>query len=100
MQPQGHVQMMVRLAAWNEKLQAAIDAPRWRLEGAKQLAIEPGTPDRIARALRDAGYTDPEGAGELGGRSDFGGAQFVLRDADGSLLGGSDKRKDGLALGA
>lgn len=100
MQPQGHVQMMVRLAAWGEKLQAAIDAPRWRLEGAKQLAIEPGTPDRIAKALRDAGYTDPEGAGELGGRSDFGGAQFVLRDDDGSLLGGSDKRKDGLALGA
>lgn len=99
MQPQGHVQMMVRLAAWGEELQAAIDAPRWRLEGAKALAIEPGTPDRIARALRDAGYSDPEGAGELGGRSDFGGAQFVLRCADGSLRGGSDKRKDGLALG-
>lgn len=99
MQPQGHVQMMVRLAAWGEKLQAAIDAPRWRLEGGKTLAIEPGMPDAISRALRAAGYTDPDGAGELGGRSDFGGAQFVLRDQDGSLLGGSDKRKDGMALG-
>lgn len=100
MQPQGHVQMMVRLAAWGEKLQPAIDAPRWRLEGDMALAIEPGTPDAIVRTLRDAGYSDPEGAGELAGRSDFGGAQFVVRDEDGSLLGGSDKRKDGVALGA
>ncbi|WP_269932653.1 gamma-glutamyltransferase family protein [Aminobacter sp. HY435] len=100
MQPQGHVQLLVRLAAWGEDLQSAIDAPRWRLEGAKALAIEPGTPDTIAKALRAAGYTDPVGAGELAGRSDFGGAQFVLRAEDGSLHGGSDKRKDGVALGA
>lgn len=99
MQPQGHVQLLVRLAAWGEKLQPAIDAPRWRLEGANELAIEPGTPATIAKALRDAGYTDPAGAGELAGRSDFGGAQFVMREKDGSLLGGSDKRKDGQALG-
>ncbi len=99
MQPQGHVQLLVRLAAWGEKLQPAIDAPRWRLEGANELAIEPGTPAAIAKTLRDAGYTDPAGAGELAGRSDFGGAQFVMRDQDGSLLGGSDKRKDGQALG-
>lgn len=100
MQPQGHVQMLVRLAAWGEELQAAMDAPRWRLEGAKALAIEPGTPDFITKALRDAGYTDPVGAGELGGRSDFGGAQFVMRDKSGGLVGASDKRKDGQALGA
>jgi gamma-glutamyltranspeptidase/glutathione hydrolase len=100
MQPQGHVQLLVRLAAWGEKLQAAIDAPRWRLEGDKALAIEPGTPEAIVKTLRAAGYSDPEGTGELAGRSDFGGAQFVLRDDDGSLLGGSDKRKDGVALGA
>lgn len=99
MQPQGHVQLLVRLAAWGERLQPAIDAPRWRLEGANELAIEPGTPAAIAKTLRDAGYTDPAGAGELAGRSDFGGAQFVMRDQDGSLLGGSDKRKDGQALG-
>ncbi len=100
MQPQGHVQLLVRLAALGERLQAAIDAPRWRLEGDKALAIEPGTHDAIVKTLREAGYSDPEGAGELAGRSDFGGAQFVVRDDDGSLLGGSDKRKDGLALGA
>ncbi|HRP97109.1 MAG TPA: gamma-glutamyltransferase [Rhodocyclaceae bacterium] len=99
MQPQGHVQLLVRLAVWQQPLQAAIDAPRWRLESDTTLAIETGTPEPVVRALRAAGYADPAGAGELGGRSDFGGAQFVLRAPDGRLVGGSDRRKDGIALG-
>lgn len=98
MQPQGHVQLLTRLAAWGQPLQAAIDAPRWRLEADRALALEAGTPPEVAAALRAAGFHEPQGLGELGGRSDFGGAQVVLRDADGRLVGGSDKRKDGLAL--
>jgi len=98
MQPQGHVQLITRLAAWGEPLQAAIDAPRWRLEADRALALEAGTPAAVAQALRAAGYLEPDGLGELGGRSDFGGAQVVLRDAHGRLIGGSDKRKDGTAL--
>ncbi|MBS1182280.1 MAG: Gamma-glutamyltransferase [Proteobacteria bacterium] len=97
MQPQGHLQLLVRLAVWGEPLQAAIDAPRWRLEGGA-LAIENGTDPAISECLRSAGYAPPS-SGELGGRSDFGGAQVVLRAADGSLRGGSDRRKDGMALG-
>lgn len=99
MQPQGQLQLLLQLAAWDMPLQAAIDAPRWRLESDKALAIEAGMPDAITQALRDAGFVDPLGAGELGGRSDFGGAQVVMRTPDGALLGGSDRRKDGLALG-
>lgn len=99
MQPQGHVQLLVRLAAWGQPLQAAIDAPRWRLENDQVLALEAGTPEPWIQALRQAGYTEPTGQGELGGRSDFGGAQVVLRAADGRLIGGSDRRKDGCALG-
>ncbi len=98
MQPQGHVQLITRLAAWGQPLQAAIDAPRWRLESDRALALEAGTAPDVAAALRAAGYQEPQGLGELGGRSDFGGAQVVLRDAQGRLLGGSDRRKDGLAL--
>ncbi|MDZ4357439.1 MAG: gamma-glutamyltransferase, partial [Variovorax sp.] len=98
MQPQGHVQLITRLAAWGEPLQAAIDAPRWRLEADRALALEAGTPPEVATALRAAGYHEPQGLGELGGRSDFGGAQVVLRDPAGRLIGGSDKRKDGMAL--
>jgi gamma-glutamyltranspeptidase/glutathione hydrolase len=98
MQPQGHVQLLMRLAAWQQPLQSAIDAPRWRLESDTALALETGTPPAVSAALRAAGYSEPAGLGELGGRSDFGGAQVVLRDPHGRLLGGSDKRKDGLAL--
>jgi gamma-glutamyltranspeptidase / glutathione hydrolase len=35
----------------------------------------------------------------VAGRSDFGGAQVVMRTADGRLAGGSDRRKDGMAVG-
>ncbi|QHI98601.1 gamma-glutamyltransferase [Xylophilus rhododendri] len=100
MQPQGQLQLLLRVAAFGEPLQAALDAPRWRLESQSALAIEAGMPDAVTRALREAGYTDPVGAGELGGRSDFGGAQFVMRRADGMLVGASDLRKDGVAWGA
>ncbi|MCX5496633.1 gamma-glutamyltransferase [Kaistia dalseonensis] len=100
MQPQGHVQLLLRIAAWGEPLQAALDAPRWRLESDTALAIEAGTPQPIVDAFRAAGFTDPAGSGELAGRSDFGGAQIVMRASDGSLIGASDKRKDGVARGA
>ncbi|WP_439115672.1 gamma-glutamyltransferase family protein [Hydrogenophaga sp.] len=100
MQPQGQVQLITRLAAWGQPLQTAIDAPRWRLEAERALALESGTQPAVAEALRAAGYHEPHGLGELGGRSDFGGAQVVLRDPQGRLIGGSDKRKDGLALAA
>ncbi len=99
MQPQGHVQLLLRIAAWGEPLQAALDQPRWRLESDTVLAIEPGMPQPIVKAMRAAGYGEPSGAGELAGRSDFGGAQFVTRAPDGALLGASDKRKDGVARG-
>lgn len=99
MQPQGHVQLLMRVAAWGEPLQAALDAPRWRLEGDNLLAIEEGTPPDVVAALRGAGLADAGSIGNIAGRSDFGGAQFVVRDADGALTGASDKRKDGMALG-
>lgn len=98
MQPQGQVQLLCRMLAGGEAPQAALDQPRWRLEGQRVLAIEAGTSEPVIQALRAAGYLDPGSAGELGGRSDFGGAQFIMRLPDGRLCGASDKRKDGMAL--
>mgnify|MGYP001546828321 CR=1 FL=1 len=98
MQPQGQVQLLSRILAAGEMPQTALDKPRWRLEGRRLLAIESGNPQDVIDALRAAGYPEPEGLGELGGRSDFGGAQFILRLPDGRLCGASDKRKDGMAL--
>lgn len=99
MQPQGQLQLLLRLAAQRQGLQAAIGAPRWRLEAEHALAIENGVAAAVQDALRAAGFRDPRGLGELGGRSDFGGAQCVMRAEDGQLLGGSDHRKDGVARG-
>jgi gamma-glutamyltranspeptidase/glutathione hydrolase len=101
MQPQGQIQLLVRLAAWGQPWAQAMAAPRWRLEPGDTLAFEHGTPESVVRVLRDHGFAEPAaGQGELQGRSDFGGAQLVLRRDDGSLVGVSDARKDGVALGA
>lgn len=100
MQPQGQIQILTRVLGWDCELQTAINAPRMRLEAGDALAIETGTPDSIAAALRAAGYAEPAAsAGELGGRSDFGGAHAVMRHADGTLQGAADPRKDGAAGG-
>ena len=98
MQPQGQVQLLARMLAGGEAPQAALNQPRWRLEGNRVLAIETGMPADISAALRAAGYREPAGEGELGGRSDFGGAQCIVRLPDGRLCGASDPRKDGMAL--
>lgn len=101
MQPQGQIQILTRVLGWDTPLQDAIDAPRMRLEAGDTLAIENGMPDDVTAALRAAGYGVPAAsAGELGGRSDFGGAHAVLRLPDGSLQGSADPRKDGTARGA
>lgn len=101
MQPQGQIQILTRALAWDMDIQAAIDAPRMRLEAGDTLAIERGVPESIATALRGAGYGEPPvTAGELAGRSDFGGAHAVLRHADGRLQGAADPRKDGEARAA
>ena len=96
MQPQGQIQILTRVLAWREALQDALDAPRWRLEAGNTLAIEKGHLDSVVQALRTAGYQPPHRqSGELGGRSDFGGAQAVMRSREGVWLGATDPRKDG-----
>ena len=99
MQPQGQLQLLLRLAAWRQDLPAAIAAPRWRIEAGHTLALEEGTPKHLASALRHAGWSQPRG-GELAGRSDFGGAQVLLRGEDAAWQAASDPRKDGVAMAA
>lgn len=94
MQPQGQLQILLRVIGSNQNLKLALDSPRWRLEGENSLAVEAGMPDEIIKVLREAGYHEPNN-GELGGRSDFGGAQWIMRNINGDLEGASDKRKDG-----
>ena len=100
MQPQGQIQILTRTLAWSTSLRNALDAPRMRLEAGDTLAIEDGTLESITQALREAGYPPPKkGVGELGGRSDFGGAHAIMRHEDGTLEGAADMRKDGACIG-
>lgn len=101
MQPQGQIQILNRVLRWHEPLDKAVFAPRWRLEAGNSLAIENGTCSEFSAAYRASGYGEPAaGVGDLAGRSDFGGAQVVMRTDAGQLWAVSDTRKDGVATAA
>jgi len=92
MQPQGHLQVLLNLVCFGMNIQQAGEAPRARYDPAG-VDLEAG----IAAAARDAlarrGHRMTGGLGH-------GGFQGVLIDPDtGVLMGGSDPRKDGVALG-
>lgn len=95
MQPQGHVQMVVRLVDYGQNPQAASDAPRWYVEeNLTDLSLEPGFAPEVAAELRRRGHNVT--ANLPPGR--FGGAQLIYRVDDG-YCAGTDWRKDGQAVG-
>jgi gamma-glutamyltranspeptidase/glutathione hydrolase len=100
MQPQGHVQMMVRLFDYAQNPQAASDAPRWYIEeDLTALSLEPGFAPEVIDELRRRGHHVT--ADLPPGR--FGGAQLIYRLDNGDQLtgycAGTDWRKDGQAVG-
>ncbi|KTT41164.1 gamma-glutamyltransferase [Pseudomonas oryzihabitans] len=96
MQAQGHLQLMLRILKYRQNPQAAADAPRWRLEGGRRVAVESSLDPATLEALRALGHevTVEEPSGVFA----FGGAQIIQRVA-GGYVGGSDPRKDGLVAG-
>jgi gamma-glutamyltranspeptidase / glutathione hydrolase len=73
--------------------QAAIDAPRAFAHGG-ELQVERGVPAATVEALRKLGHRVVPSAKPLGG-----GQMIMVDHARGVLIGGSDPRKDGIALG-
>jgi len=95
MQPQGHVQMMVRLVDYKQNPQAASDAPRWYIEeNLTDLSLESGFAPQVIAELRRRGHNVT--ADVPPGR--FGGAQLIYRMENGYCTG-TDWRKDGQAVG-
>ena len=95
MQPQGHVQFLLSHLVFGLGLQEAIDVPRWRHTEGTKLLLEHGTPRATMQALRGLGHDIVPAAGDQ-----FGGAQAILVDPQtATLVGASDPRKDGCALG-
>jgi gamma-glutamyltranspeptidase/glutathione hydrolase len=99
-QPQGHVQVLVNLVDRGLNLQEAIDAPRLRYISGRSVMLEPEIGEGVIGALIAMGHEralPPEG---MRHRTLMGGGQAVMVDPEtGALVGGSDKRKDGMALG-
>ena len=93
MQPQGHLQVLARVMfGWNP--QAALDAPRWRVEGPERVAVEPQMPEQTVAALRRLGHdVHVAPARDVS----FGGGQVALRHGEG-WIGASDCRRDGQAV--
>lgn len=92
-QAQAHAQIVANLVDFGMNIQQAGEAARVRHLGAS-LAIESGIDADVRAALEIRGHVISDGRGQMGG------FQGVLIDQDsGVLLGGSDPRKDGLAIG-
>ncbi|MBA1247733.1 gamma-glutamyltransferase family protein [Pseudomonas luteola] len=95
MQAQGHLQMMLRILRYKQNPQAAADAPRWRIESGRKVAVERQFDSQTVAALRAKGHDIQVEAPS--GVFAFGGAQIIQKTADG-YVGGSDPRKDGQAV--
>jgi len=94
MQPQGQVQVISNLIDFDMDPQSALDAPRFRVWEDCTIGLEEGLANSVTRELESLGHRIKANRTE----EEFGGGQVILIDDD-ILYGGSDKRKDGCAIG-
>jgi gamma-glutamyltranspeptidase / glutathione hydrolase len=99
MQPQGHMQTLVRMLDYGQAPQVACDAPRWRYNAGLEINVEAALDARTAQGLVERGHRV-----EVINDSyqDFGAGQFIWRAGDPKTEGyiaASDARRDGLAAG-
>ncbi len=99
MQPQGHLQVLVNMVDYGLAPQAALDAPRFRVDekGGPRVAVETGVPLKTRQVLAALGHeVQPETTFAPG----FGAGDVIALDPEsGALWGASDPRKDGCAVG-
>jgi gamma-glutamyltranspeptidase/glutathione hydrolase len=97
-QPQGHVQVLVNIIDLGMGLQQAIEAPRFRYMSRKNVLLEDEISARVINRLMALGHVRASPPGIL--RSSMGGGQAIMIDpVNRTLMGASDPRKDGLAIG-
>ena len=98
-QPQGHVQTLLRMVDYKQNPQAASDAPRFKVHRGLDVDLESTMSREVTRALADRGHRitdvyDPY--------MDFGSGQFIWRLSDDladGYVAASDSRRDGHAAG-
>jgi gamma-glutamyltranspeptidase/glutathione hydrolase len=99
MQPQGHLQTLVRMIDHRQNPQAACDAPRWRFDQGLTLNAEATMPAATVQGLLDRGHEIVQLRDSY---QDFGAGQFIWRLGDPATDGyvaASDPRRDGIAAG-
>ena len=97
-QAQGHVQVLVNIIDLGMGLQQAIDAPRYRYTSGRGVLLEDEIGASVIERLIARGHVRASPPGVL--RSSMGGGQAIMIDPmSGTLMGASDPRKDGLAIG-
>jgi gamma-glutamyltranspeptidase/glutathione hydrolase len=106
MQPQGHVQIVMNLVDFGMNVQQAGDAPRMHHDGSTEptgtlmhdggiLHVEEGIPSSVVSELARRGHRIAQADAGV-----FGGYQAIARDPEnGFFCGGTERRKDGCALG-
>ena len=99
MQPQGHMQTLVRMLDYGQSPQAACDAPRWRYNSGFEINVEAGMNAATVQGLAERGHRM-----EVINDSyqDFGAGQFIWLAGDPKVEGyvaASDARRDGQAVG-
>jgi len=98
MQPQGHLQTLVRMLDYRQAPQAACDAPRWRFNEGLAINVEATMDRATVQGLAERGHR-VEVIDD--GYQDFGAGQFIWRLGDPSVEGyvaASDPRRDGQAV--
>jgi gamma-glutamyltranspeptidase/glutathione hydrolase len=99
MQPQGHLQTLVRMLTYGQQPQAACDAPRWKVSTGQSVDCE----KTMARSLREALIARGHRIESIPDTyMDFGSGQFIWKlsdDADDGYVAASDSRRDGQAVG-
>lgn len=100
MQPQGHVQTLVRMIDYDQQPQTACCAPRWKVNRDYSLDIEQGVPPNTIEGLKRLGHRMLSFEDSY---MDFGAGQFIWKlsgsDAGLGYVAASDSRRDGQAVG-
>jgi gamma-glutamyltranspeptidase/glutathione hydrolase len=94
MQPQGHTQVMVRIADHGQNPQAACDGPRFRWVQGLDVSVEDNFPPAAIEELRRRGHRIVT----VDDYNQFGSGQMIWR-LDGGYVAASDPRRDGQAVG-
>ncbi|MFC1912676.1 gamma-glutamyltransferase [Chloroflexota bacterium] len=98
MQPQGQIQVLLNIIDFGMNVQMALDSPRFIYIKDNECALEPAIPRNILHNLSKKGHAIVDIATPYS--QEFGGGQAIMaHSSTGTLIAGSDSRKDGCASG-